>query len=156
MKQVYKHISVPSICKSSLRLTFIPVETLLVAQRAKKFLLFYGTRRFTTFLHKTPPLVPILNHMKPFHKFLTSFHNTYIPTLFSHLCLGVPSGFPTKNFIYSFLISPMRATCPSYLHSQYFKCHFLGYVVFPLQCMASLHIYLRVYRLRGIDFSSSR
>jgi hypothetical protein len=39
-----------------------------------------------------------------------------IPILFSHLCLGVPSGlfpagYPTK-ILFTILISPMRATCP--------------------------------------------
>jgi hypothetical protein len=36
-----------------------------------------------------------------------------------HLCLGLPSGlfpsgFPTNN-LYTFVFSPIRATCPAYL-----------------------------------------
>jgi len=37
------------------------------SQLVKKFLAFYGTRRFITVFHKNPPPVPILRHINPFH-----------------------------------------------------------------------------------------
>jgi hypothetical protein len=59
-------------------------------------------------VHKIPPPVPILSQINPIHT---------IP--FVHLRLGLPSGllpsgFPT-NILYTFLFSPIRATCPIHL-----------------------------------------
>jgi len=64
-------------------------------------------------VHKIPPLVHILRQMNPVHTFPTHFPNMHSNIIF-HLCPGLPnglflSGFPTK-ILYTFLISPMRAT----------------------------------------------
>jgi len=69
-------------------------------------------------IHKSPQLVPILNHMHPVNTFpIISLRSILI--LSSHLRLGLscglfPSGFPTKIF-YAFLISPMSETCSAQL-----------------------------------------
>jgi hypothetical protein len=51
----------------------------------------------------------------PYHPILSKIHFNII----SHLCLGFPSGhfpsgFPTK-IRYAYLLSPIRATCPTHL-----------------------------------------
>jgi len=68
-------------------------------------------------VHNIPPLVPILSHMYPIHKFPTYFPKIH-PNISSHLHLGLPnslfhSGFPTNN-LYTFLIPPMRAICSAH------------------------------------------
>jgi hypothetical protein len=66
-------------------------------------------------VHNNPPLVPILTHINPLHTFPPHFRKTH-PNITFHLSLGLPSGllpsdYPIKT-LYTFLISPMRATCP--------------------------------------------
>jgi hypothetical protein len=59
--------------------------------------------------HKSLPLVTILSHINPVHNTLFYLSLRSILILFSHLCLGLPSGlfpsgFPT-NILYAFFFS---------------------------------------------------
>jgi len=68
-------------------------------------------------IHKCPPPVPILSHINPVH---APYQNSWrsILILYSHLCLGLPSGlfpsdFPTKT-LYMPLLSTIHAMCPTH------------------------------------------
>ena len=68
-------------------------------------------------IHKCPPPVPILSRLDPFH--ISISHLLKIHLTSSLLRLGLPSGlfpsgFPTKA-LYTPLLSPIRATCPTHL-----------------------------------------
>ena len=68
--------------------------------------------------HKCPLPIPILSHLDPVHTPTSHFLKMHL-ILFSHLRLGLasgffPSGFPTK-ILYTPLFSPVRATYPSHL-----------------------------------------
>jgi hypothetical protein len=67
-------------------------------------------------VHKSPPLVSIVNHMNPVHTLTPNSLISILLILSSHLLLGLPSGLlpsgiPTK-ILYTFLISTIRVTCP--------------------------------------------
>ena len=93
------------------------LETLTCFQLVKKFLAFYGIRRFITAFtsarHLSPSWSSSIQSIPP-HS--TSWRSTLI--LSSHLSLGLqsglfPSGFPTKT-LYTPLLS-IRATCLAHL-----------------------------------------
>ena len=94
------------------------LEKLIGFQRVKKFPAFYGTRRFITSSHKCLPPIPIQSQFGPIHNpHPTSWRS--ISVLFSHICLGLPSGlffsgFPMKT-LYTPLLSIIRSTCPAQL-----------------------------------------
>ena len=94
------------------------LEKQTVCQLVKKFLTFYGTRRFITAFtsarHLSLSWASTIQSIPP-HP--TSWRSILI--LSSHLRLGLPSGlfpsgFPTKT-LYRPLLSPIRATCSSHL-----------------------------------------
>jgi hypothetical protein len=64
-------------------------------------------------VHKSSPLVPILNQFNLIHTIPSYISKTHL-ALSIHLRLGIPSGiFPSAfpiNILYAFLLSPVRAT----------------------------------------------
>jgi hypothetical protein len=70
-------------------------------------------------IHKTSPLNPILNQTNPFHttsSYLCKIHLniTHSPTSCSSKWSLSPSDIPPSN-LYTFLFSPIRATCPAHI-----------------------------------------
>ena len=98
------------------------LEKLTGSQLVKKFPEFYGTRRFITAFtsarHLSLSYVSSIQFIPP-HP--TSRRSILI--LYSHLCLGLPTGlfppgFPTKT-LHTPLPSPIRATCPAHYVSKF-------------------------------------
>ena len=93
-------------------------------QLVKKFLTFYGTRRFITALTSVRHLsLSWASPIQSIYPHLTSWRSVLILSI--HLRLGLPSGllssgFPTKT-LYTPLSSPIRATCPAHLHSSHLR-----------------------------------
>jgi hypothetical protein len=69
-------------------------------------------------VHKSPPLVPILNQIDPIPtipSYLSKIHFNIVHPPTSCLPSGLfPSGFST-NILYAFVFYPIRATCPAHL-----------------------------------------
>jgi hypothetical protein len=65
--------------------------------------------------HNSPPLVPILNQINPFHTSSTYLRSILI--LSTHLCLGLPSGLFLSGFLIpqGFLFCHIRAACHAHL-----------------------------------------
>jgi hypothetical protein len=95
------------------------LQKLIIAQLVKKFPACNGTRRFISVFIKT-------HHCSLFRARLiqsTSLHTICLMSvfvIFSHLLVGLPSGFFPLSFpaeiFYTFLHSPIRDTCPPPLH----------------------------------------
>ena len=94
------------------------LERLTGFQLVKKFPAFHGTRRFITALTslRHPPL-SWASPIQSIYPHPTSWRSILI--LFTHLRLGLPSGFFPSGFLtkilYVPLSSPIRATCPAHL-----------------------------------------
>jgi len=94
------------------------LEKLTSFQLVKKFPAFYGTRKFITAFTSARHLSLLwANLIQSIPPHSTSWRSSLIFS--SHLRLGhpsdlFPSGFPTKT-LYTPLLSPIRATCPTYL-----------------------------------------
>jgi len=93
------------------------LEKLMVTQLVKKFPASYENRRFITVFTRGRHWS--LSWARCIQSMPSPISLTSILILSSHLCLGLPSGFYPSGFpikiLYSFLISPMRATCSAHL-----------------------------------------
>jgi len=91
---------------------------MVVTQLIKKFPILHGTRRFIiVFTQVTIGPSPDTDVSSP-HIYIPLLQDPF--SIISHLLLGLTSGlfpwcFPSK-ILYTFLISPMRATCTSILN----------------------------------------
>jgi hypothetical protein len=89
------------------------LEKMIITQLAKKFLAFYGTRRFTVSRHV--PIRPYTNPVRTlaryFLKISVNVNLTSTPRSYNW---SFPSGFPTKP-LHAFLIYAMRAAFPTHL-----------------------------------------
>jgi hypothetical protein len=99
-----------------LRSSALP-EKLLIVQPFRKFRSILRSPKVHRRVHRRPPLVPILSQFEPVHTIPSYLR--YILIFSTHLRLGLSSGlfhsgFPTNN-LYSFLVSPIRATCLAHL-----------------------------------------
>ena len=69
-------------------------------------------------IHKSPPSAPILSQINPVHASPTTSRR-FIVILYSHLSIGLPSGFFPSYFpnkiLYTLLLSPIHATCAFHL-----------------------------------------
>jgi hypothetical protein len=98
-------------------LTYLLTE-LPIVQPFRKFPAILRNPKVHHRVHKSPSLVPILSQFDPVHTIPTylskiQFNIVYPPT--SWFSSGLfPSDFRT-NILYSFLVSPIRATCPAHL-----------------------------------------
>jgi hypothetical protein len=96
-----------------LRSSALP-EKVPIVQQFREFPAILRNPKVHHRVHKSPPLVHTLSQFHPVH-IIPSYLSLILST---HLCLSLrsglfPSGFPT-NILYSFLVSPIRATCPAH------------------------------------------
>jgi len=92
-------------------------------QLVKKFPTFYGTRRFITCIHNSPPPVPILIQLDPVHTpkshFLKIHLNIILPTTPGSPKWSLNFGFFHQNPVYASLL-PHTCYMPRPSHSRFY------------------------------------
>jgi hypothetical protein len=113
-------------------------KKLPIVQPFRKFPAILRNPKVHHRVHKSPPLVPILSQFDPVPT-IPSYLSKILLILSTHLRFGLPSGlfpsgFPT-NILYVFLVSPIRATCPTYTHwPLLIRCTKSNFL-FPILCV---------------------
>jgi hypothetical protein len=96
----------------------ILLEKLIVTQLVKKFSPLSWNPKVHCLVYKSPPLVPVLSHMHPFHILPSYFLKIHSNIIFTFTPRSYEWYFPFRfstKILYAFLISPMHATCPTHL-----------------------------------------
>jgi hypothetical protein len=92
--RVNSHTAPPPKKKTNSMESRVLLKNLTVSHLVKKFLKFYGTRKFIQ------PLVSILTNMNPVHNFPPYFPNAILPSTTSSSDLSFPFTFTDQNLVW--------------------------------------------------------